>query len=192
VVTVPEWNNNIELRALAGSLVGLAGGVGGTGGAIAGLAVTALADVLLPGYKTSLPVPTNAGLQPPQPRYQHAVVQTFPGEDFVLAVHQKLLELKNNAQIIKVIGTKQENPTMVIESLSFMRDMDTGTGESLTIGFKEIRQVATQTVTVPTPNLSAGGGVPPVSHGGQDPVPLPPAAVVSALKTLKTNRGATP
>lgn len=175
LVVVAAWQNNIELRALAGALVGLGGGLGGPLGMAAGFGANALAGALLPGYEVKLPVSTSAGLTPPAPRAPVMVqVQQYPlGEDFVEKTHAKLKTLRDTAQILQVIGSKQVNFSMAIEELTFVRNADTGTGEMLTVRFKEIRVVTTQVVPAPIPNLSAGGGAPPTSHGAQNPQEAP-------------------
>jgi hypothetical protein len=185
LIIIPQWENNIALRALAGSLVGLVGGLSGTGGKIAGLAIVEAADLLVPGEQILLPVQTDAGLLPPAPVQMSATVQQYATPtDYVEATHAQMIALKNAAQIVQVFGTKQVNFSMVVETASFMRDVDSGTGEVLTIGFKEIRVVSTQVVTAPIPHLSAGGGKPPVSHGAQTPEPVTSAKLVSAAFSL--------
>jgi hypothetical protein len=183
---VPGWDNLIALRTLAGQLVGLAGGASGRIGQIGDLALIEAADLLLPGVRTLSPVIINSTLvaaTPPGVPTATVEMQPTP-QDFVQLVHQQLLALKDSAQLLFVVGTKATCKPMVIEKLSLMRDVDTGTGESITIGFKELRQVSTQVVTAPIPNISAGGGQPTVNRGGQTPTPAPAptqAQVVSDL-----------
>ena len=139
-------------------------------------------QLLLPPFESIKVVVTDAGLvNIPPPGVPTATVEMQPvPQDFVLVMHSLLTLLKNEATIFSVIGSKGtclapangvDGSGMVIEKLSLMRDVDTGTGESITIGLKEIRVVSTQVVASPIPNLSAGGGVPPVNHGGQPPTP---------------------
>lgn len=175
LITVTQWNNQIELRALAGTLVGLGGGVSGTAGQVGGLVANALAGVLLAGYQSSSAVQTSAGLQPPLPVVAlGATVQNYASAaDFVEQTHAKLKQLKDSAQLLSVFGTKQVGLQMAIESLSFVRNGDTGTGEMVTVGFKEVRLVSTKVVAVPIPHLSAGGGNPPANHGAQNPADAP-------------------
>jgi hypothetical protein len=189
LIIIPQWNNRIGLRTLVGSLVGFAGGFSGTLGDLGALATIEAADLLLPGVKTILPVQTDAGLVPSVPPGvpTATVFQQQTPTDFVALLHQLLCNLKNQAQIFTVWGSKDFCGSMVIEKLSFTRDVDTGTGESLTIGFKELRVVATQVVTAPIPHLSAGGGVPPVGHGGQNTNSAPATTQSSVLAFLTKN-----
>ena len=184
VVIVPTWVNPIELRSLAGSLVGLAAGpIGGIAGGLA-------AGALLPGFKVDVPVQTNAGLVPPVPSALPVpqVLQWISGGmDFVAAIHTLLVQLKNSAQLIDVFGTKQTEYDMAIEELTFHRGPDTGTSEDITIGLKKIRIVSTQTVAAPIPNLSAGGGLKTVNKGAQDPSVAPPAQQKQAVDIMIAN-----
>jgi hypothetical protein len=180
---VPHWNNLIELRALAGALIGLGGGARGVGGQIGALAALEASQLLLPPFESIKVVVTDAGLvNVPPPGVPTATVEMQPvPQDFVLVMHSLLTLLKDEATIFSVIGSKGTclapangvaGSGMVIEKLSLVRDVDTGTGESITIGLKEIRVVATQRVASPIANLPAGGGVPPVNRGAQTPVPV--------------------
>lgn len=187
VVNVKNWVNPIELRALGASLVGLAGSA--IGGAtkstavapVAGLVGLAAASALFPAYGITLPVNTTAGLAPPTRGLAPlATVQTSTSPtDFVAQMHLTLKSIKDAAQLVDVYGTKGTQTGMVIESLSFTRDVDTGTGEDIAIGLKEVRIVSTQQVTAPILHISAGGGKPPVNHGGQAPTPFTSAQLVT-------------
>jgi hypothetical protein len=198
LILVPQVDNPITLRALAGTLVGLAGNLAGqTAADLAGLAGAAAASLLFPpvivGAPGGLPVPTSAGLASPPATPGGLSVQTTAGlaspkdtpntvvqvqqwptppVDFVQATHQALLALKKNAQILQVNGTKNVNSSMVIESLTFTRNAETGTGEDITIALKEIRRVLTQTVAAPIPALPAGGGTKPKDKGAVEPKPV--------------------
>ena len=78
-------------------------------------------------------------------------------------------------------------PNMAIEHLSFHRDADTGTGEEIEIGFKQILIVTTQTVAVqPISNLPGGGGKTPTALGAQG---ANPADKESALSWIVDNSG---
>ncbi|HEY1696174.1 MAG TPA: hypothetical protein VGG39_28600 [Polyangiaceae bacterium] len=201
VITATMWNSNIDLRALAGNLVGLAGGLSGPLGQVGGVAIAAASAALIPGYKTEVPystdaglpppapgaitIKTDAGLLPPVPKVMTATVQTYGSPtDFVAQMHTQLVYLKDQAQELEVYGTKQTNLTMVIETLSSVRDVDTGSGESFTIGLKELRKVMTKMVPQPIPHLPGGGGLPSASHGAQTPTPATKPVMISALKTL--------
>ncbi|HEY3817323.1 MAG TPA: hypothetical protein VGL81_09140 [Polyangiaceae bacterium] len=177
LLVVPAWQNNIEIRALAGALVGLGGGLKGTLGQVGGLAGDLLLGALFPGVETQRPVQTTAGLSPPAPsRIVTPTVQMFAApSDFVEATHAQMKALKDAGQLLSVYGTKQVNLSMAIEKLTFVRNASTGGAEMMTVGFKEVRVVATQMVPVPIQNLSAGGGAPPVHHGAQNASDAPPA-----------------
>lgn len=187
IVIANVWNNPIELRALAASLVGLAGFIPGPGGVIAGgagaIATGLIAGVVAPGFETDVPIPTDAGLLPPGPAGPlQPTVQQWPlGIDYVEKTHALLVQLRTAATFFNVFGSKQTQYGMVIEDLTFVRDANTGSGEDLTIGLKEVRVVTTQTVPVPIPNLSAGGGLKTVDHGGQDPTIAKKSLAVQAI-----------
>ena len=180
---VSTWNNPIELRSMlglaggvVGNLVGSALGGRNTGqavGDIAAIASIEAADLALPATAGETVVPTNAGLLPPVPTTKDVQVQEWPssgqGNDYVGATILALQTLKNTAQQLTVFGTKSLCQPMVINKLGYSRSSDTGTGADITIGFTEVRTVATQTVAVPIPNLSAGGARPPTNKGAQNP-----------------------
>ncbi len=86
-------------------------------------------------------------------------------------MHALLVQLKDAATQFTIIGTKQTEPNMVIETLAFHRDKSTGTGQDCTIGFKQVRVVSSQTVALPQPHISAGGGLPTTPKGQQALVP---------------------
>lgn len=186
----PTWDNPIQERALLQEATGAVGSaVGGTaGGAIGSAAGGLLGAFLLSAKEVDVAQATTAGLvNPPAPTSLAANVDQWPGQtDYVAAMHTLLSELKSAAQPFTVLGTKKTLAPMVIETLSFSRTSETGSGENLTIGLKEIRQVSTMTVPAPIPNLPAGGGKPVVSHGGQDPTPAPQAegAFLGFLKAV--------
>ena len=187
VINVPEWVNPIELRSLVGlgggAVGSLAGSTGNLVGAVAGLVA---AQLLLPAYGQNTATPTTAGLSPdvpPSPGPQ-PTIQQWSGKDFVEATHALLVQLKNSAQLLDFIGTKQVEFDMVIDTLTFSRNADTGTGEDVTLGLKKVRIVSTQTVAAPIPNLSGGGGLTPAPKGHQDPVAAPPAKQSTALQLL--------
>ena len=174
VIIVPNWTNPIELRAIAGSLVGLAGTVAGSaaGGAnasrlvgdIAAVAGIEAADLLLPAFETDLPVQTDAGLQPTEGQTIQAMVQQWPGgatgTDYVTKTIAQLLALKTSAQLLEVLGTKEICFPMVISGMTTVRSAEQGTGAEITLQFTEVRIVSTQTVAAPIPHLPAGGGTP--------------------------------
>ena len=190
------WDNPILARELVETAGGLAGGlVGGAlggstgtavGGAVGLAATDALAMLLFPAKAVPTTTPVQMGLNQPQPTPQSAQLITWPsgstGRDYVAEMHQALEDAKNSAQTFDVFGSKNSLGPMVIESLAFSRDASTGSGETVTIGLKELRVVTTQTATVPIPNLSAGGGTSAANHGAQSPTTPSAAAQVSALK----------
>ena len=164
-----EWKNNILARALAADAGGVVGGVvGGQVGSVVGAVVGGVAASLLfpPEAVTSAigvqsqTLATGQASASPQ-------VYTYPGADYVQSVHALLVELKEAATQFTIYGTKQTEPNMVIESLSFHRDKSTGTGQDCTIGFKQVRVVTSQTVALPQPHISAGGGLPTTPMGQQ-------------------------
>lgn len=198
-IIVPQWSNEIELKSLAGSLVGIAGAVvgnaiggGSTGGLVGDVAAIAgleAADLLLHGEASTLPVSTDAGIQPRSGQTIQAQVQQWPGGaagvDYVSKTVKQLILLKNSAQQIQVIGTKDKCLSMVIEKLTIERSSDTGTGADIAIGFKEIRTVTTQTVPAPIPHLSGGGGKPPQNKGSQNPAPATDADADALLALMR-------
>jgi len=206
VIIVPNWTNPIELRAIAGSLVGLAGTIAGSaaGGAnasrlvgdIAAVVGIEAADLLLPAFETDLPVQTDAGLQPTSGQTIQAQVQQWPGgatgTDYVAKTIAQLLALKNAAQLLEVSGTKDYCFPMVISGITYVRSDEQGTGADITLQFTEVRIVSTQTVAAPIPNLSAGGGTPPKNKGSQDPSNAPndtQSLVVKAINFGKSLLG---
>ena len=195
LLTVSGWKSNQGLRNLARSLSGLGGSlIGGATlggengflvGALAGVAATVIASEAIPGVEVEGELVTDAGLPPyfPAPpltaQTSQVVALVGGGEDFVEAMHSLLVSLKNSAQLFTVYGTKETCTNMVIESLAFSRSKDTGTGETCTIGLKQVRIVSTQVVAAPIAGLPAGGGVPPIKKGPQDPVPAATGAQAS-------------
>jgi outer membrane lipoprotein SlyB len=186
-ITYPIWDNPIVLRSLLQSATGgIGSAVGGTAGGAVGSAVGGLAGALLLQAKAeSVTQRTTAGLQPLVDASPVASVDQWPGvTDYVAALHAKLQELKNAGQAFTVLGSKNTLPSMFIDVLSFSRAFETGSGENVTIGLKQVRTVSTSVVVAPIPNLSAGGAKKPANHGGQDPANAPPAQATSALSSL--------
>lgn len=199
-LTVSGWDNPILLRSLAGSLVGLAGSaigsaVGGSAtgmiaGDVAALAGLEAAFLLDPAEATAGTVQTDAGLEPNVNGLAKVQTQQWPdsssgGTDYVAKTIGQLQLLKNTAQQIDLLGSKQSCSPMVIEKFSTVRSAETGTGADITIGLREVRIVTTQTVPVSIPNLSGGGGVPPKNKGSQDPQDAPVQTQKSVAKQLK-------
>ena len=109
-------------------------------------------------------------------------------QDYVEATIQLLVGLKNTAQIITLNGSKQTISSMVIETLSYTREQDTGTGAEIVIGLKEIRLVQTQFVTAPLPSVPRAST--PIKKGNQDPQDgstQQQSSVASALAAGGTN-----
>jgi len=187
VLIVPQWDNLIELRALGGALVGLTGALSGPGGQVAGLVGNVAAAALLGGIETETVVNTDAGLLPPGPAAPaFPVVQRYASAtDFVRAMHDLLKSLKNSAQLLTLVGRKNVQANMAIDGLTFLSEDRTGTGEDVNISLREIRVVQTQQVAAPIPNLSAGGGKPPVNHGGQSATDAPVQTQSLAVKGIK-------
>lgn len=185
-IDYPDWNNPITARALAISAAGA--GIGATFAAtgngqdeLAGLAEAAavvgaelLANLFLGAKAQTLEASTDAGLVPELNPNVGYIVQTWPaGVDYVYDLHQLLKSLKDAATLFTVVGSKSGPvPNMVIEHLSFHRGAETGTGEEIEIGLKQILIVTTQTVAVtPISNLSGGGGTSSTSLGAQTAQP---------------------
>ena len=204
IIAFPDWVNPITARALAISAAGagagaLAAATGNGQAALAGLAEAAaviaaeqLANLFLGATQQTLYQMTDAGLLPVLNQPAKATVQVWPaGVDYVYALHQLLRSLKSAATLFTVTGTKEGPvPNMAIEHLSFHRDAQTGTGEDITIGLKQILIVTTQTVAVqPISNLSGGGGVDSTALGAQG---LTPAPTSIAVKLLGGSSGPTP
>jgi hypothetical protein len=142
-----------------------------------------LGALLLAGKEVDATAQTDAGLQNQSTTWPTALTEQWAADtDYAAEMEALLIQLKNAAQTFTVFGSKRAplNP-MVIESLTFSRDNGTGSGIDISIGLKEVRQVTTQTVPAPIPALPSGGGTQPVSRGGQDPAPAPPATSLLAL-----------
>jgi|HubBroStandDraft_4_1064222.scaffolds.fasta_scaffold120916_2 hypothetical protein len=192
---VPSWDNPIALRSLASTLVGVAGNIAGAAthsgqivGDIAALVGVEAADLLIPATPGVDVVSTDAGLEPVAVQGITAHVQSWgnaaqqvAGVDFVQKTIAQLLLLKNTVMALTIVGTKCVCDPMVIEKLSYTRSSDTGTGADITIGFKEVRTVASRVVPAPIPNLSAGGGLPPQNKGKQQPTSPAPNSKSYAL-----------
>lgn len=156
-LTFQKWKNEILARALASAAGGAIGtAVGGTTGGVIGSVVGGVAASLLfpPEAVTESAAAQGLTFSSGQGAVTIEVAQ-YPGVDYVQATHGLLVELKNQAVVFGIFGSKQSEPNMVIESLSFHRDAQTGTGEDLVIGFKQVRVVSTQTITLPVPHVSA-------------------------------------
>ena len=182
------WFNEILERSLGYTAAGeisnlIPGAAGAAVGAIGAIAVAALFqghEVDVP-VQTTLPDPSGGFFLSNQPGMVRVDVwPTGNATDFVLATHSLLVQLKSLAQKFTVFGSKQTEPDMVIETLTIHRDAGTGTGEALTIGFKQVRIVSTATVALPIPHLSAGGATPPANHGAQQTT-TPPASLAVGL-----------
>lgn len=187
-ITIPTWVNNITARALLKTATGAIGSAagGGVGGAIGSAAGGLLGALLFaPTEQDVTFTPQLAGV----PVFTQTTIsaQTYQwpaGTDYVASTHALLVQLKNSAQVFTVFLSKGgEYDSMVIEKLSFMRSSDTGSGEDITIGLKQVLIVTTQTVAAPIPHLSAGGAKPTVNKGAASAVPAP---AVSALKNITT------
>jgi hypothetical protein len=189
VIVYEEWVNPITLRALAQAAAGGIGGAAGgsTGNQIGAVAGSLLAALLLQAQAQTDIQQNTLGL--PNVLYPPLTFQTqqWPlGTDYVAALHAQLLVLKNAAQLFTVFGSFQTENNMAIESLTFTRSGDTGTGEDITIGFKQITVVSTQTVAVPIASLPAGGGVPTVATGQQVPTPAPTSVAVPVVMAAQS------
>lgn len=174
------WMSNIGLRGL---IQGVGGGVGaalgGTvGNIVGGVAGAALASFIPPGQEVDTP-------------FVASVYQPIgPAQDWVQQTITLLRALKNTAQLITVVGSKQTTPNMVIETLSYIRSQDEGSGATIAIGFKEVRIVSTQVVSAPLPAIPRAA--PPVSKGAQNPAQAPvPASWLSGIASW-AGFGATP
>ena len=201
IIAYPDWVNPITARALAISAAGAGAGAiaaatgngqnefAGIAEAAAVIGAEALANLFLGAKSQTLYQMTDAGLLPVLNQPAQATVQVWPaGVDYVYAIHQLLSSLKSAATLFTVVGTKEGPvPNMAIEHLSFHRDADTGTGEEIEIGFKQILIVTTQTVAVqPISNLPGGGGKTPTALGAQG---ANPADKESALSWIVDNSG---
>lgn len=190
VLNVTSWNSSLLLRSLGATLVGLGAGAaaGYPASAIATIIAMDVAALTIPGSAGLDAVQTDAGLEPTaQPTTVNAQTQQWgdTATDFVEQLHALLVQLKNKATLFTVFGTKEILPNMVIQGLAFHRSEDEGCGESVTVSLKQVRIVATQTVTVPIPNLPAGGGQAPAKKGAQDPAEAPPALKSLALTAVQ-------
>ena len=199
-ITVPSWNNPIELRAIGGSLVGFAGSAigGALGGAKTGqlagdlAAIAGLEAALLAFPAEEVPniVQVDAGLDLSPGKTVTAQVQQFPGgaegTDYVAKMIAQLKLLKDTAQQLDVTLSKTFCSPMVVTKLSTVREAGTGTGADITLELTEVRVVSTKTVAAPIPNLPSGGGTPPKNAGKKDAADAPPQTqkklITSALK----------
>jgi hypothetical protein len=181
------WQNQLALK---GALLAAGGVVGGAIGGAVGNAVGEAAGALLgsliqPGDEPTL-VPTTITLTTaPQVSGQAQTLTFDQDQDFVEATIQLLKSLKDNAQIIAVNGSKEANPSMVIEAFSYVRSKEEGTGAEITIAFKEILIVQTQTVTVPL----IPGAATPVQKGTQNPSDAAPPVQSLALQGYLSSGG---
>jgi hypothetical protein len=180
-IIYPEWVNPITLRALLQGASGLTGELvgGDTGNLIGALAGSALAALLFPATMQTDIQQNTLGLPNVLNAPATFTTQQWPaGTDYVGEMHRMLQSLKNDATLFSVAGSKQTADNMAIESLTFTRSSETGTGEDIEIGFKQINIVTTQTVTVPILSLPAPKAV---TIGAQTPTPATPAQVKQSL-----------
>ena len=170
------WNNPIELREYIGDTFRAIGGTP-SGPSAGDSAQSLLAQAHAVPMAQTVDAGRNAALAVETVSVQ---VGTWSEPvDFVRQLHDLLLEQKDAARTFTVVGTKQSMFPMVIESLSFHRDKDTGSGEEISIGFKQVRIVTTETVPNPTPFLPGNGGKKPVNHGGQNAQPVTSQSLAS-------------
>ena len=157
IVLVPEWQNNLQARVLLGTAGGrIAGGLGAS-------AASLLASSLLAGRAIDVPVRVNAGQFPATPAHPPLTLNILTPDvtdDFVLLSIEWLEQLKDAGQTMNVYGTKttcigttQGVGGMAIESLTWVRAQDDGTGATVTLGLKQIRVVQTATVPAPAPSI---------------------------------------
>lgn len=191
LLDVPEWRNNLELRALAttaGGAVGSALG-GALVGGIGAVGASLVAGAVFPGVVVHVPTKFNIGTPPP-PTTPPLTVQVLgfdtPG-DFVLQTITLLEGLRKAAQTIDVIGTKDScvglgTPgslgAMAITDLTHVEGFEEGTGASITITLQELRTVSTTTVPAPKPSLPRAAA--PVNKGNQQTGELGGAAAAAA------------
>lgn len=167
IVPYTRWRNNIELRALAASGLGLLGGLAGsTGSAVGAIGGGILLGALIPGIVVPELQSTNTRGIPPQTLPAFPQTQQFlSADDFVKKILDLLDTLKNAAQLITVAGSKKSVDNMVIVSIEHRRASDTGTGAEITIGLEEIRFVDTTNAPAPIPTLPRAQAT--VSQGAQ-------------------------
>jgi hypothetical protein len=177
-----EWISQLGLRS---ALLGAGGAIGGAVGGALGTAVGGLAGSLLGSlfsdYELDTPISNTVTLTAAPQVIGQAQLQQFSdsqGEtvlgsqviptttDFVEATISVLEQLKDTAQIISLNGSKEVCSSMVIESFAYTRSSDEGTGATITIGFKEIRIVQTQSVTAPLRSFPRAAT--PVNAGPQN------------------------
>jgi hypothetical protein len=190
MVTAQLWNNELALKGAAlaaggvlGNAIGnkVGGAKGGVIGNAVGGAVGAIVGSLIKPHEVDTPTSIAAGLFPSLTPQGVAAIQFFADpEDYVEATVQLIALLKNTAQIVTFNASKQVIQSMIIESFSYTRSQDEGTGASITIGLKEVRFVQTQTTTVPAlPRAST-----PIKKGDQNPSDGTPAQQQSVALTL--------
>jgi hypothetical protein len=193
-VQAAKWNSNLTARGIAlaaGDLAATAaasaigGEIGGVAGAATILGAGLLEGLLLPGSASNVSqsiasTPTVAA----QVSGVGTVMYFSETQDFVEATIQLLLYLKATTQIISMFGSKQSLPSMVIENVSYTREEATGTGAEITIDFKEMRFVTTQTVSVPLPSLPSAANV--IAKGTQNPSEGTPAQQQSVAEYIKS------
>lgn len=182
-VLVSTWFSSMAARIGTTDLAGLAFG---PKGAIVAGNVGAFSPA---GVQANIPYPNDSGLKPPPPRPQiQATVLSFGDDptDFIEATNDLLVRLKDAAQLVTVYGSKQHIEgldNMVIETLTTHRSGSTGAAEEITIGFKEVRIVETNTVSAPIPALPRATA--PINRGNQAPKPAPPAVQKSVAERTK-------
>ena len=184
-VSASVWDSNLTARGIAvaaGDLAATAAAsaIGGIGGGLVGEATIfgagLLEGILLAGHATSQSVAVVAG-SPAAPQVSDvANVQFFAEtQDFVERTIGQLLYLKSTAQIVSVYGSKQVQPKMCLEDVSYTRSEGEGTGAEITLSFKEIRLVQTQTSSAALPSPSVPSASSNVAKGTQNPEDAAPA-----------------
>ena len=187
---VHAWKNPSTLVTLGKDVIGAAASFAPyPAGPIAAVLADIAAANLIPGQDVQVPQLTQLGQSPRVTKPVTPQTFSFPSTgDFVEQLHSLLVTLKNAATQFLVVGTKEVLEPMVIEQLVFVRNEQTGTGEEITLGLKEVRLVTTLSVASPIPGLPAGGGKPPKPQGQQDPTP-PAVATQSAATALLAQLG---
>lgn len=149
---------------------------------LATVGAVALVDSLIPsGEAVTLPVITDAGLKPPSaaPPISPQTLAFDTNGDFAAEMCLLLEGLQNSATLFTVVGSKRSTENMAIESIGEHRGPpdDTGTGVEITLSFKQLRIVQTQTATPVLPRAQAA----PVEKGEQDPEDADTGASQSVL-----------
>lgn len=177
-LTAKQWDNGLGLRTILQGVGALAGGLAGD---VAGGVLGTLID---PPHAVDVPFVPGIGRDPtPGQTFGANLITVATPDDYVKRMYSLLETIRQSAQLVTVVGSKNYKENMVIASVDMDRSAETGTGAEFTIALQEIRFVTTQTVNAPKPTIARGAA--PVKKGPQNPVETPAAKRQSVLKHIQ-------